>query len=250
MAGRVIYGIHAVAEALRSGKAVNRVYFAKESRAHGVDKLIDSVRSVRVPFDFAPQAKLNELCATREHQGVAAEVSPLEYVSLESCLASCPAQATLLVLDQVQHPRNVGMLLRSALGAGAHGVLLSARGGALLDDHVLRSSAGAAFHLAIVSCGNVAQSLRHLRDHGFWIYGLDAGGAESVFGLAWAARSALVVGNETSGIRHGVAKECDAMVRIPLAGGLESLNAAVAGSIALFQIASRVATSHPSQTIS
>lgn len=245
MSGRVVCGIHAVSEALRAGNFVNRVYFAKESRGRGVNKILEAVRAARVSFDFVPQAKLNELGSTREHQGVVAEVSPLEYVSLESCLASCPAQATLLVLDQVQHSRNVGMLIRSALGAGAQGVLLSARGGALIDDHVLRSSAGAAFHLPIVSCANVARSLRQLREHGFWVYGLDAGGTESVFELAWPTRSALVVGNETSGVRHGVAKECDAMVRIPLAGGLESLNAAVAGSVALFQIASQQAKNSP-----
>jgi 23S rRNA (guanosine2251-2'-O)-methyltransferase len=236
MAGRIIYGLRAVQEALAAGSRVNRLYLAKEQRARDADSLIDLARKQGVPFDFVPQAKINALTGTQEHQGIAAAISPLEYSTLEACLAACPPRATLLVLDQVQHPRNVGMLLRSAMGAGASGVLLSARGGALLDDDILRASAGAAFHIPIVPIKNMAQSIRQLRDHDFWIYRLAAGGKD-VFEMDWPGRVALVAGNETKGLRPGVSKVCDETIGIPLANGLESLNVAVAGSVALFQVA-------------
>lgn len=237
MAGKAIYGLNAVREALQSGHAVNRVYFAKESRAHGAGELVQKVREGRIPFDFVPQAKLNELAATREHQGVVALVSPKEYTSLEDCLAGCPQRATLLVVDQVQHPKNLGMLIRSAAGAGVSGVLVASRGGALLDETVLRASAGMLFRVPIVLCGNLAQSLRALTAAGFWIYGLDPQGPENVFKVSWGERCAVVVGNESEGLRPIVRKACDVSVRIPLAEGADSLNVSVAAGIALFQVA-------------
>jgi 23S rRNA (guanosine2251-2'-O)-methyltransferase len=237
MAGDVVYGVNAVGEALRSGRGINRIYVAKESRARGIDPLLDEARARRVPFDFVPQAKLNELTGTREHQGIAATVSPLEYTSLEECLRQCPPVATLLVLDQVQHPKNLGMLIRSAAAAGASGVLLTARGGALLDESVVRASAGTVFHVPVVTCSNLSQAMRSLQDAGFWIYGLDAKGPDNIFDVKWPARCALVVGNESEGLRPGVAKACDHLVHIPLAREIDSLNAAIAASVAMFQVA-------------
>ena len=240
MAGEVVYGINAVREALETGGRVNRLYLARESRVRDAEALVELARARRIPFDFVPQAKLNALCDTREHQGVAATVSPMAYADFEECLAHCGAKSLLLALDQVQHPKNLGLLVRTAAGSGASGVLVPARGGALLDESVVRASAGTVFRVPIVNCPNMARALGALRDAGFWVYGLDGAGEETVFDLPWANRSVLVLGNETGGLRPGVRKACDALVRIPLAGGLDSLNVAVAGGVALFQAASRL----------
>ncbi len=237
MAGTTIHGINAVREAIQRGQTVNRLYFAQESRAHGVKGLIAQAKALKLPYDFVPQAKLNELTGTREHQGVAAQISPIDYVALDALLEGCPPIATLLVLDQVQHTRNLGMMIRSAAGAGAQGVILAGRGGALLDDTVLRASAGTLLRIPVARVKNLSQALRTLRDAEFWSYALAAGGEQDVFTMNWPARRALVIGNETHGIRPGVAKNCDATLRIPLAEGIESLNAAVAASIVLFQAA-------------
>ena len=239
MADDVVYGVNGVREALRRPGAVNRVYVAKESRAGAVKELVAACRADGVRFDVVPQAKLNELTGTREHQGVAAAVSPVQYTTLDACLAGCPPRARLLVLDRVQHPKNLGMLIRTAVGAGASGVLLSQRGGALLDGSVVRSSAGTVFHVPIVCCSKLGRALGALKEAGFWVYGLASDGSESVFSLDWAERSALVVGNETKGIGHTVLNACDETVRIPLAMGLDSLNVTVAAGIGLFQIAAR-----------
>jgi 23S rRNA (guanosine2251-2'-O)-methyltransferase len=237
MAGKIIYGVNAVREALLAGHSVNRVWLAKESRAHGYQQVIDEARAGKVPFQFVPQAKLNELTGTREHQGVAAAISPVAYMELAAFLEGLPARATVLVLDQVQHPKNVGLLVRTAAASGAAGVLMPVRGGALVDDTVLRASAGTALRLPLVAVNNVAQALRALRDAGFWSYALDARGAEDLFTVDWPARTALVVGNETAGVRPGVRKSCDGAAAIPMAEGIESLNAAVAAGVALFQVA-------------
>lgn len=237
MSDKYISGVKAISEALRESGRVSRLFVAKESRAHSVDTLITTAKQSGVAFDFVPQAKLNELAETMEHQGVVAQVSPVAYAKLETILASCPPKGIILVLDQVQHPKNLGMILRTAACAGAHAVITPTRGGALLDEDVLRASAGAVFHVPVVLCNNVAQALRDLRDEGFWSYGLAGEATQSIFDVNWGDRTALVVGNETTGLRPGVIKACDATVRIPLAKGMESLNVAVAAGIALYQVA-------------
>jgi 23S rRNA (guanosine2251-2'-O)-methyltransferase len=237
MSSKIIHGVNAVSEALRSQGRVNRVYIAKESRAHGVKALIDEAKRSKVRFDFVPQAKLNELAGTQEHQGVVAAISPVAYTPLETCLAECPVKSTLLVLDQIQHPKNLGLLIRTAVGAGACGVLVTSRGGALLDEDVLRSSAGTVFHIPIVQCGNLTQTLRTLKEAGFWVYAMDAAGGQSVFDVQWADRCALVLGNESEGLRPGVRKAADVSVTIPLAREIDSLNVAIAAGVVLFQVA-------------
>lgn len=232
----IIYGLNALREALHDPGRLNRVYFAKESRAHGYKGLVDDVKGAGVRFDFVPQAKLNELTGTQEHQGVAAVISPVEYHTLDAILAACPARATVLALDQIQHPKNLGMLLRTAMGAGVAAVLLCGRGGALVDSDVLRASAGTALRMPLVNCKNLTQSLRTLRNAGFWIYGLDGAANCSVEDVSWPERCVLVVGNETKGLRPGVLKVCDETVSIRLDNDVESLNAAVATGIALFRM--------------
>lgn len=239
MAEEFVVGVNGVEEALRAGRGVNRVYIAKESHARGVKHVVDLAKQHNVRFDYVPQAKLNELTGTLDHQGIAAAVSPVEYVSLEACLAGCGRRAVLLALDRIQHPKNLGQMIRTAAGAGAAGVVVTSRGGALLDRSVVRASAGTVFRVPIVNSANLCQTLRALKKEDFWVYGLDAHGSESAFHTAWGDRSVVVVGNESEGLRPGVRKICDALVHIPMATEMDSLNASVAAGIALFQYRAR-----------
>ncbi len=238
MSAKVVYGVRPVSEALRAEGRVRRIYCAKESRAPAVEGIVGQAKERGVRFDFVPQAKINGLAGTQEHQGVAAVISPVAYTPLKDFLAACPPHAVVAVLDQVQHPRNLGLLARAAVGAGAAGLIVSQRGGAGADEAAVQASAGALFHLPLIEAANTAQAIRTLQNHGFWVYGLDSDGAQSVFEISWADRSAIVLGNETRGLRPGVKKACDVVTRIPLAGGLDSLNVAVAGGIVLFQVIS------------
>lgn len=232
-----VAGLRAVAEALAAGAQVNRLFVAKGRRDPALDALLDTAREHGVPFEWVPPAKLNALAGASDHQGVVARVSPVAYHPLEAWLADFHGDGCLLVLDQVQHPKNLGMIIRTAVGAGCAGVIVPARGGALVDDAVVRASAGTVFHVPLVRCGNVAQALRSLQAAGFWVYGMAGTAPRSVFQVDWPARAALVMGNETHGLRHGVAKACDDTLRIPLAPRVESLNVAVAAGIALFEYA-------------
>jgi 23S rRNA (guanosine2251-2'-O)-methyltransferase len=225
-----------VQEALQSGLSINRIYLAKESRASGCKGVVDEAKRRSIPFDFVPQAKINELTQTLEHQGVAAKISPVMYTELKDFLANTPTESTILILDQIHHPKNLGLIIRTAVGAGASAIVLTARKGALVDESVIRASTGTVFNIPIVKIGNLSQAIKQIKDAGFWIYGLDAQGSTNVFDMKWPSRTALIIGNETSGMRSNIVKNCDDLVYIPLRNDLDSLNASVAAGVALFQV--------------
>ncbi len=235
----VIFGYNAVAEALRAGHPINRIYFAATSKRPYIAELKALAQESKVRYDFVEIAKLAMLAQTGEHQDVVAITSPVAYTDLGDFLEANAGvnPLTVVVLDQVQHAGNVGIIIRTAVGAGASAVMLSGRGGSLINDQVFRASAGAVFHIPIIKSGSLTQDLKRLTEHDFWIYGLEAGGERSVFTEKWARRSAVVIGNEHQGARGVTRKAFDLSVRIPMAGSFDSLNAAVAAGIVLFQIA-------------
>lgn len=235
MSQHIISGRNAVLEALRAGGRVNRVYLASDGKVPGKDDILNTARAAGAPFEFIPLAKLNTLAGAVDHQGVAAAVSPVAYAELDEVTQRLGPRALILVLDEIQNPKNLGMILRTAAGAGVDAVLLPQRGGALLDAEVLRASAGAVVHVPVVQCANLGQALRLLKDHEFWVYGLDASAKNNVLKYRWPARTVLIAGSETQGMRPGTRKLCDDFLAIPLANGLDSLNVAVSTGIALFQ---------------
>ncbi|MEP7286057.1 MAG: 23S rRNA (guanosine(2251)-2'-O)-methyltransferase RlmB [Chloroflexota bacterium] len=235
----IIFGYNAVAEALRAEHPINRIYFSVSSNRPYIKELKLLAQENKVRFDFVELSKLNVLAGTGEHQDVVAVVSPVEYTELGDFLEANKGvnPLTVVVLDQLQHAGNVGIIVRSAVGAGTAAVMLSARGGSLINDQVFRASAGAIFHIPIIKSNSLTQDLQRLKDHDFWIYGLEASGAGNVFTEKWAQRSAIVIGNEHEGSRRVTRKLIDFGVHIPMAKNFDSLNAAVAAGIVLFQVA-------------
>ena len=235
----VIFGYNAVSEALRSGHPINRIYFSAASKRPTIAELKALALENKVRFDFVDLAKLNVLAGTGEHQDVVAVTSPVQYTELGDFLEANRRvnPLTVIVLDQLQHAGNVGIIVRTAVGAGASAVILSARGGSLINDQVFRASAGAIFHIPIIKSNSLTQDLQRLKNEDFWIYGLEANGTNNVFTEKWARRSVIVIGNEHEGSRPVTRKLVDIGVKIPMAKEFDSLNAAVAAGIVLFQIA-------------
>src|SRR5260221_5098569 len=225
----VIFGYNAVSEALRSGHPINRIYFSVSSKRPYIAELKALAYENKIRFDFIDISKLNVLAHTGEHQDVVAVVSPVEYPELSDFLEANKGvnPLTVVVLDQLQHAGNVGIIVRTAVGAGAAAVILSGRGGSLINDQVFRASAGAVFHIPMIKSNSLTQDLQRLKQHDFWIYGLDANGQSNVFTERWARRSAIVIGNEHAGSRPVTRKLFDLTVRIPMAKPFDSLNAAV-----------------------
>ena len=240
----ILAGRHPVLEALRSrARPLEEVLVEAEARDRHAD-ILALARQAGVRLSRVPRAALTSLAGTTHHQGVVARAAPREYAELEDLLA-VPATlgepALFLALDQVQDPGNVGNLLRTAEALGVHGVLVPRHQAAGLTPHVVRAAAGALEYLSVARVGNLGQALERLKQAGCWIVGAVAEGAGAETAQApWAAdlRGALVLvlGSEGRGLRPLVARTCDLLVRIPLAGRVGSLNVSAAGAALLYEV--------------
>lgn len=211
MANQVIYGRRPVAEAERGRRRVHRVWRAPE----------------------IPAAELERLCGSPDHQGVVAEVDPYPYGDARGLLRG---EAPLLVaLDQVQDPRNLGAVCRSAEFAGAAGVVVPERRAAAVTAVACKASAGAVEHLEVAHVRNLADWLAEAKGAGFWIWGADAGAEAAPWSVDLTGPTVLVLGGEGKGLRPRVAQSCDGLVALPRKGKVESLNVSAAATALLFE---------------
>jgi 23S rRNA (guanosine2251-2'-O)-methyltransferase len=232
-----IWGRNAVWEALRAGRPVNKILIARG--AHGkVREIMDHAREARVPVQLVDREVLDKLAGGAGHQGIFAYLSPKGYVTLDELLEPAQGQQEdplLLVLAGWEDPRNFGAIVRSAEAAGVQGVIIPERRAVPLTGVVAKASAGALEHLPISRVGNLSQTLEQLKGSGFWVVGAAAGAAKAYYEVDLTGPLALVIGGEDKGLGH-LEQTCDLLVRIPMTGHAGSLNAAVAGSIVLFDI--------------
>ncbi|MBI4133424.1 23S rRNA (guanosine(2251)-2'-O)-methyltransferase RlmB [Candidatus Uhrbacteria bacterium] len=230
-----IYGKHALAEALtHAPTSVHKVHLASSFDDERVRALI---RESGVAVSALKEGALREVESGASHQGVVAEISLEGLVrSYDSFTAGLkPDPDTLLViLDELTDPHNVGAIIRSAAAFGAAAVLIPPHNQAPITGAVVKVSAGMAFRVPLVAIGNVNQTVRDLKERGFWMYGLAGAGAQSLTGETFTAPTVLIIGNEASGIRQKTRDLCDVLLSIPIAPRCESLNAASAASVALY----------------
>lgn len=233
----VVYGRHPVSEVLAARRRrVHRLWVAKGVNAQGaLLATLASAEGTGVLIERVPRKSLDQWSAN--HQGVAASVDPYPYVGLSEILERAQSRGEpplILLLDVLQDPQNLGTLLRTAEAVGVHGVVLPHRRGVGVTPAVVSASSGACEHL-LVAQANLAQAIRSLKGAGVWIAGLEKDPeAKRLDEFDLSGSLGLVVGNEGRGLRELVRRSCDLLVRIPLRGQVDSLNAAVAGSIALY----------------
>jgi 23S rRNA (guanosine2251-2'-O)-methyltransferase len=233
----VIYGVHAVEEALTAGEAVRRLYVGDErKRDPALRRLLDDARAAGITIRFESRTFFSQF-PYRAHQSVVAFGMPFEYVSLEEAIAGRAAgQSLFVVLDHITDPHNAGAIIRSAECAGATAVVIPERRAAGVNATVRKAAAGATAHVPIARVANVAGALRTLKKAGIWAAGAVAAPGAVVYTTAdLRGDIALVIGAEGDGISQVVRKECDFLLSIPLFGTLESLNASVAAGILLFE---------------
>jgi 23S rRNA (guanosine2251-2'-O)-methyltransferase len=234
-----LYGRNVVYETLRA----RRRQFFRLRVAQGVEEKGHLAEIIRMASDFkllVERVNRNSLDALGDgHQGVALETSGYPYSALVDILALAARRsepAFVLILDVLQDPQNLGTLLRTAEGVGVHGVLLPFRHTAKVTPAVVNASSGATEHLLLGQM-NLAQAIEQLKEENIWVIGLEAGvEAEPLIKVRLDGPLALVIGGEGSGMRSLVRKSCDVLMRLPMRGRVESLNAAVAGSVALYFI--------------
>jgi 23S rRNA (guanosine2251-2'-O)-methyltransferase len=233
-----LYGRNPIHECLRAGRRkVYRLVLAQGVQVKGsLARAVALADEGRVPVQRAERREIDRLMADANHQGVIAEVSAYPYVRLEDLLTDSADPAWLLLLDCLQDPQNLGTLLRTAEAVGVHGVVLPTRRAAAVTPAVVRASSGASEHLRIAQVTNLVRAMEWLKERDVWIAGVeDVPQAQILWKADVSGALALVVGSEGQGMRRLVRERCDFMVRLPMRGQIGSLNAAVAGSVALYE---------------
>jgi 23S rRNA (guanosine2251-2'-O)-methyltransferase len=221
-----------VREALLAGRAFDRILVAKGAGGPRLQEIIDLARERSVTLRFEPREALDRVSNGATHQGVVAVGAAHSYAELDDVLAEA---RLLVVLDGVEDPHNLGAIIRTAHAAGASAVIVPDRRAAGLTETVAKAAAGALEHLPLVRVGNLNQTLEELKKRGFWIYGLDERGGQLYNEMDYAQPTVLVLGGEGHGLHELVKKHCDALVRIPMAGAIASLNVSVAAGVVLFE---------------
>lgn len=238
----VLYGLHPVEEALRAGKRrFDHVLVARERHDDRLDRLIAQCRERGVRVRAESRDQLTQMAQTTAHQGVVAIVRPQELLAIEDLFAPDPARPDaarlLLALDGVEDPQNLGALLRVADGAGVDGVVITERRSAPLSPVAVKASAGATEHLRIARVVNLVRALEELKQQNIWVVGLDERGSTDYDRFDLTGDIVLVLGREGAGLHELVKRTCDHMLRIPMAGGVSSLNVSAAGAVVLYEAA-------------
>jgi 23S rRNA (guanosine2251-2'-O)-methyltransferase len=236
----LLYGRRPVYEVLRVGRRrIYRLLLAEGVREHAdsVAQIVSLAQAKGVQVTRCDRRELDRI--TPDHQGVVVEAGPYPYMALQDLLA-VPADPDtpplFLLLDLLQDPQNVGSLLRSAEAVGVHGVIIPERRAVALTPAVVSASAGAVEHLRVTQVTNLARVIDELKHNGVWVAGLEADpGAQLCYQADLRGPLALVVGGEGTGLRRLIREKCDLLLRLPMRGRVASLNAAVAGSIVLYE---------------
>ena len=234
----MLAGRNAVMEALKGSSRINRLMVADGSSEGSIRELIAVAKEKGVPVQFLERSKLDSMAKGIRHQGVLAQVSPVEYVELEDILLKAREKQEdpfIILLDELEDPHNLGAILRSADAAGAHGVLIPKRRSCPLSATVAKTSAGAVEHVPVARIGNIVQTIKALKEEGLWVAGADMDG-KNYYEADLTGPLLLVVGSEGQGIGRLVKEQCDFIVRIPMLGAINSLNASVAGSVLMFEV--------------
>ena len=234
----ILAGRHAIVEAIKAGRGINRILLADGLHGGAVYELRDLARAHGITVDTVGRAKLDAVVPDGvRHQGAIAYVAPVAYVAVEEIIAAARerGEAPLLLLDGIEDPQNLGALLRTADAAGVHGILLPRRHSVPLTETVARVSAGALEYVPVARIGNVAQTMRALKEQGFWIAGADMAGEETYDRANLTGALVLVIGSEGRGMSRLTRDLCDFTVRLPMHGKINSLNASVAGAILMYE---------------
>ena len=219
-------------EALRAGLPLDRVVIAKGAGGTRVQELVELCREKGITLHYEPRSNLDRAAPGAIHQGVIAFGATKQYADLDETAAK---NGLHVVLDGIEDPHNLGAIVRTAHAAGAAAIVIPERRAAPLTETAAKAAAGALAYLPVVRVTNVNKALEDLKERGYWIYGLDERGKEAYDQVEFASPTAIVLGAEGKGLHEHVAKKCDFLVRIPMAGSVASLNVSVAAGVMLFE---------------
>ncbi len=236
MPGNVIVGRNPVAEALKSGREIDKLVVSATEGS--MIKILAQAKEKGIPVMKVEKAALDRLAQGQAHQGVAAYISPYAYSELEDIFALAEARGEepfLLILDNLEDPHNLGAIMRSAECAGAHGIVIPKRRACGLTEIVAKASAGAIEYMPCVKVTNIAQTIDELKARGIWVAACDMGG-QNYYEADLGGKLAVVIGSEGFGISKLVRDKCDFIVSMPMVGKITSLNASNAAAVILYEV--------------
>ena len=233
-----IEGRNAVTEAIRAGRAIDKLYIAKGEIDKTLRFLASSAKDAGIAVVEADRRKLDVMSTTGAHQGVIAVAAVREYASLDDIFALAKERGEdpfIVACDEITDPHNLGAILRTAEAAGVHGVIITKRRSAGLTSIVGKASAGAAEHVPVCRIPNLPSAIDSLKEAGLWVFGADASGDRSLWESDFTGPVCLVIGSEGDGIGRLVREKCDFLVSIPMRGKISSLNASAAAAVMLYE---------------
>lgn len=235
----IIEGRNAVIEALRAGRAIDKIFIAKGDVDSTLGHIASKARSAGIVVVEADRRKLDYMSQTHAHQGVVALAAVREYCTVEDIFALAEERGEkpfIIVCDEISDPHNLGAIIRTAECAGAHGVIIPKRRSAGLTAIVDKASAGAAEHMAIARVANLPAAIKELKARGVWVYGTAANGQSDLWHTEFDSAVALVIGSEGDGMGRLVSESCDFIISLPMHGQVSSLNASTAAAITMYEV--------------
>ena len=233
-----VEGRNAVLELLESGKDINKIFITKGERHGSINKIISIAKENKVILVEKEKRQMEQIAQTQNYQGVIALVPPYEYCEIEDILQEAKQRQEepfVLILDGIEDPHNLGSIIRTAETAGVHGVIIPKRRAATVNSTVNKVSAGAVQHMKIARVTNISDTIEQLKKEGLWICGTDINTSTYYYDQDLTGAIAIVIGNEGNGMGQKVKKNCDFLVKIPMKGKIDSLNASVSTGIIIYE---------------
>lgn len=236
-----IFGRNPVAEAIKSGREIDKIIVKKGEIEGSLRPIIKKARDMGIPVVEADKSKLDRAAEGQNHQGVIAYAAQHSYTSLSDMLAQAREKGHapfIVVLDKITDPHNLGSIIRTANCAGCDGIIIPKRSGVGLNEVVAKTSAGALEYVPVCKVTNIARAIDELKEEGLWIAGAEAGGSP-MYKTDLTGAIALVIGSEGEGISRLVKEKCDFLTEIPMFGQVNSLNASVAAAVLMYEVVRR-----------
>ena len=235
----IIFGRNSVIEALKAGRSINKIILLEGANDSSIKKILTLAGKARIVKEYVSRQKLDKICGGKNHQGVIAMAAAVQYSTLEEILRLADEKNQppfIILLDELEDPHNFGAILRTADAVGVHGVIIPKRRNVQLNATVAKTSAGAVEYVKVAQITNVAETLKKLRELNLKIVGSDMDAEKNFSDADLTGGIVLIIGNEGRGMRRLTKENCDLLVKIPMTGKINSLNASVAGAVLMYEI--------------
>lgn len=235
----IVIGRNAVIEALKGERTIETLYISNNKLEGSINTIVSLAKEKRIIIKEVDKKKLDSMCNGAVHQGVIAKVTPFKYSEVSDILALAEEKGEapfIVILDEVEDPHNLGSIARTAELFGVHGIIIPKRRSASVSATVYKSSVGAIEHVKIAKVTNLNATIEELKEKGIWVYGADIRAEEYSYQVDFSGPCAIIIGNEGRGISKLTVQKCDKLIKIPMVGKINSLNASVAGGIIMYEV--------------